>query len=798
MFSDLDSTASSRSKPDVKTPVDDLTPRVLTEEVPLPFWEKNKRKIFIGLGILLIFALVVWISVKILTPPESPAQPIVIDPGIETPLEDASSTEMHLPTDQATTTIDNWDQSLLSGELEKYNFRDFYQAPEGVPEFSFVDYSLPLNIKIDVLNYYDLSRRLELDQYLENLNKNGFSVLQNPEPKEISDFYGAYSWLSTKGIPLLITSDFLLHYHQNTIKQVFKDIEETIFYNNIHEISRSLYEQARYRYENRLSEIGNINDPILESQRLAMAYFAVALELLEPRADQIDPDSKSMTKFGASEASTFYFTILPYLQKDAAREVELIRNGREKTKSPVLLYERDYREFEIPAEYRRTEKLKNFYLASRWLNSVFPLSVKDEKCPNCLLDKDDARISLTAATFITKDFSNDQELKNRWALVYKLLSYYRGLRDDLTYRQYDEAMQHLFGSDYDPAVLFAWENVDSEANLEKLRQELLGLKFNPSLGALDKEENKPQLGFKLLADYYWPNDYIFKRLSGSESGIFTGEEGFRSNNNRSNVTLCREGGGRCNGSGLDVIALVTDKVALSTHWQINSQYEKYPAQLAKLQNDLQSWPVWHDTNYWSTLGAIETVFSTNNNQMQIYASTPAWAQRLVDTASGSWVDLQIPLASLTPAGLSENRNGLNTDVVLNDNFYIEPNYSLIKKIIADNEMINGLFLGMGINKKVPSVGVTLKDENIKLNQVAEIIKKELNNEALSSKDQDFISSFAKQYKLTEANDNSFELKVADHSLIQSTGINLMALVYELNSGKYLAVGPVFRYQESRR
>lgn len=798
MFSDLDPIINSRPKPDVGTPINDSPPRVLTEEAPPSFWEKNKRKVLIGLAVLLIFSLAIWISVKILMPSESPAQPVITDPVNETPLEEGGSTDVHLPTDEATTTLDNWDQSLLSGELEKYNFRDFYEAPQGVPEFSFVDYSLPLNIKIDVLNYYDLSRRLELDQYLENLNKNGFSVLQNPDPKEITDFYGAYAWLSGKGIPLLITSDFLLHYHQNTIKQVFKDIEETIFYNNIHEISRSLYEQARYRYENRLAEIGNINDPILESQRLAMAYFAVALELLEPRADQIDPDSKSMTKFGANEASTFYFTILPYLQKDAAREVELIRSGREKTKSPVLLYERDYREFEIPAEYQRTEKLKNFYLASRWLNSVFPLVVKDEKCPDCLLDKDDARISLTATTFITKDFSNDQELKNRWALVYKLLSYYRGLRDDLTYRQYDEAMQHLFGADYDPATLFAWENVDSEANLEKLRQELLALKFNPSLGALDKGEDRPQLGFKLLADYYWPNDYIFKRLSGEELGVFTGEGGFRNNDEKNNVTLCREGGWRCNGSGLDVIALITDKVALSPHWQINSQYEKYPTQLAKLQSDLQSWPVWHDTNYWSTLGTIETMFSTNNNQMQIYASTPAWSQRLVDSAAGSWVDLQLPLANLTPAGLSESRNGLNTDVVLNDNFYIEPNYSLVKKIIADNEMINGLFLGMGINKKVPSVGVTLRDENIKLNQIAEIIEKELNNEALSSKEQDFISSFAKQYKLTEPNENTLRLKVPNHSLVQTTGVNLMALVYELNSGKYLTVGPVFSYQESRR
>ena len=324
----------------------------------------------------------------------------------------------------------------------------------------------------------------------------------------------------------------------------------------------------------------------------------------------------------------------------------------------------------------------------------------------------------------------------------------------------------------------------------------MSLNFNPSLGALDKNEQRPQLGFKLLADYYWPNDYIFKRLSGQDLGAFTGAQSIR-NEDKNNVTSCRDRSERCNGSGLDVIALVTDKVSLSNHWQVNSQYEKYPFALAALQTDLKSWPVWHDNNYWSTLETIQSLFSTNNNQMQAYASTPAWSERLVNTAAGAWVDLQLPLANLTPAGLSENRSGLNTDVVLNDDFYIEPNYSLIKKIIADNEMINGLFAGMGINKKVPSVGVTLKEENSKLTQIAGIITKELNNEALSSRDQDFISSFARQYKLVEPNENSFRLSVPSGHLSQTIGVDFLALIYELDSGKYLSVGPVFSYQEKR-
>lgn len=96
---------------------------------------------------------------------------------------------------------DEWNESLLSGALEKYNFRDFYEAPTAIPEFSLVDYSLPLNVKIDVLNYYDVSRRLELDNALENLNQNGFSVLPNPD-SEIKDFMAPMIGCRKKGIPL--------------------------------------------------------------------------------------------------------------------------------------------------------------------------------------------------------------------------------------------------------------------------------------------------------------------------------------------------------------------------------------------------------------------------------------------------------------------------------------------------------------------------------------------------------------------------------------------------------------------
>ena len=679
----------------------------------------------------------------------------------------------------------------MSEALEKYNFADFYQEPAPVPEFSFKDYKLPLNVKIDALNYYDLSRKINLDSGLDNLNNNGFSTLDNPSTKDIKDFYSAYSWLSNKQVPLLITSDFLLHYHQNIVKQAFKDIEENVFYDNLWHISKILYESSKTRYEARLAQIGNVNDQVLEGERLSMAYFAVALKLLEPTDAQIDKAGKDASKFSNSEASNLYFTILPYLQSDAGQEIILIKTAKETKKSPVLLYNRNYTDFVVPAEYRRSAKLYNFYLASTWLNSVFPLTVKDKTCPTCLLDKEDARLSLIAATFITKDFSANQELKNRWALVYKLISYSKGLRDDLTYLNYDGEMKGLFGETYDPEIIFAEKNPEAIGNLDKLRAKLLALNFNSSQGALDKVKDKTRLGFKLLSNYYYPNDYIFDHLTGEALGDYAGDKA-----SSTNYTICFKNKKRCNGFGLDIIGLISDKLSISSNWLENTNFLTYPEKFLALKNELKAAPIWHNNNFWSVLGTVKTIFETNNGQMQAYANTNSWQQRLINTASAAWIDLQLPLEQLTLAG-TPTKTGLSNEVSFNDNFYIEPNYVFVKKLIADNEMIYGMFDVMGVNKQVGSVAANLKEENSKLRQIADLIKKELNGEALSSDDQSFINVIAKEYQLVTVPSNQLYLKTGDTHLYENVGVKLMALVYQLNEGKYIAIGPIFSYEEKR-
>lgn len=442
--------------------------------------------------------------------------------------------------------------------IEYISFSDYYIKPDNSIQPAFENYTLPLNSKIDVINYYDISRKMNLDPGLEKLNNQGFALINNPWPNEAKDFYSAYKILNNKQVPLLITSDFMVYYYQNVLKKVFKDIEENIFYDNLWDINKNMYEVAKRRYEARLSSIGNVNDPLLEGARLETVFFAVALELLKPAEGQVADSGVKVDseKFTTNEVSQFSFTVPEFLVDDVAAEVKLIKNSAVPAKSPVFLYVKDYSEFKVPEDYRNNAKLNNFYLTSKWLNSVFPLYYRSESCPGCLLDREDWRVSMMATILISDDFSSLPQLKNRWARIYKAMSFFKGLRDDLDYVDYRDSLYKVFGDNYNIEELFKGENQEYQANLDKLAAEIAKYDFSEIQGGPSASDlsAKVNIGFKMLASSYSPDTYLFSRLTYPSVGGYLAKSG----QNGLNTTLCEyyNPKRRCNGSHLDILNLV--------------------------------------------------------------------------------------------------------------------------------------------------------------------------------------------------------------------------------------------------
>lgn len=686
--------------------------------------------------------------------------------------------------------------------IEYSSFEKFYKKPgEDIFTVNFQDYSLPLNVKMDVVNYYDLSRKLNLDPVTSFLNDHGFALIDNPWTKEAPDFYSVYASLESKQVPILITADFITYHYQNILKKTYKDIEENVFYNNLWAINKELYLAAKSRYESRLASVGNINDAVLEGARLQMAFFAVSLELLKPSVDQVSsPAIADPEKFSLSEADKFYFTPPVYLRDQVYKEVELIRAGKESVKSPNLLYLRDYKEFMVPDEYQRSARLNNLYLTMRWLNSVFPLNYKDKNCPTCLLDREDWRLTTIAASFISEDFSRSVELKNRWARIYKLMTFFKPTRDDLSYVFYRDTFRSVFGSELTPDKVFDDRNQESSDNLEKFRLALDKIEFSAFLGGIDKSDPllRPVRGFKLLSSEYSPSEYIFRNLTYPAIGNYQGEDRRASQD----MTSCgiTSSNRRCNGIMLDFINLVYE-IDGHDYFTSNSNYAGYKEKAEEMRLKLDNEVAWRTNNYWSSLYYLGKYLNFNNDKKPLFMRSSIWENRALNMAAASWVNTQLPLEKLT-SNKTIKKEGFNSLSSFADYSYVEPNLELVSELLANVSMMENMLIALQIDKENPPTLIPIRELTDDLNFLKSIVIKELSGQTLSEDDNSRLVDFSKKMMIEKFEPSYRQMKFKSldsrNNLKEDISrLKLLVLIRQESDGKIISVGPVWDYQESR-
>jgi len=713
-----------------------------------------------------------------------PSLPISLDPDIENGNGHGTSTE--------------------NLKAEEVAFGDYYipSGQEFVP--SSASYQLPMNIKSDVLNYYDTSRKIDLDNYIAELNENGFAVIDNQFSKEANDFFDMYRYLIADELPIVITSDFLFYYYQNELKQVFKEIEKNAFYENIWQINKSLYDIALTRYKRRLSDYGPVNDPVLEGMRLETAYLSVALKLLMPDEDQINFDINftDENKFNVQEANDFTFDMPESLVTDVTQEAELIRAAKVERKSPILLFDHNYSAYKVPDDYVANAKLNNFYLAINWLSTVFPLNYLDEDCEQCLLDYNDWMINMAAAGFLAKDLSQNQDLKNQWAIIYKFMSFFKGLRQDLTYLNYNSVYEELFGPDYSIEEIYANENSERDKDLKKIQDKISAFKFSDIEGTYDRGnlDNKPILGMRLLQEPYWPNNYLFNQLTGTDM-ILGPADKLRP------VTACDQKGGesyRCLAFGLDIVNLLDPIVSGNEYFKKNTDYTKYPEKINFLRRQFGTFDkyTWNNNVYWKTLDISKKLFTQDSNVWPTYMRSDNWQEKKIyNTVLGGWVNLHLAADQIENYYESDIQKGFGGVIGCNELNYIEPYVGFIEELIAKNYMLQETLKVLGVSEKTNAAAIELKELNSDLEKVLAISKKELSNEKLDDDDCKFMSDMAKHYNVHEYGNREFLITMENSSKNKLTesikGVKLLLLVYNKDGQNIMAVGPVFNYQELR-
>ncbi len=121
----------------------------------------------------------------------------------------ATSSGSKLPGEYNVNKKNNFDPGVITNiKAEDLSFGYFYEKwrDDFVPHPE--SYQLPVNIKDDVANYYDVSRKFDLDAYLSDLNNNGFAIAGNNFRKEANNFFDFYRLLIKKDVPLAVTVIF--------------------------------------------------------------------------------------------------------------------------------------------------------------------------------------------------------------------------------------------------------------------------------------------------------------------------------------------------------------------------------------------------------------------------------------------------------------------------------------------------------------------------------------------------------------------------------------------------------------
>ncbi|MFA5248544.1 MAG: DUF3160 domain-containing protein [Patescibacteria group bacterium] len=686
---------------------------------------------------------------------------------------------------------------------EKYFPGDFYKNPEAPIPFSAV-YDLPLNTKIDIANYYDFSRKINLDKVLPELDSSGFAIIDNPFlPAE--NFYEIYNALDSRQIPPLITADFLTYYYQNITKLAYKKIEGAVFYNSLWQTNKKLYETAKTRYETKAMENSLANDISLEGARRELAFLAVSLALLQPTKEQIKDNSglDGEGKFSLSEAEEFYFSLPEYLKNDVSAELALIHVAGKEAKSPVLLYTRDYQNFIIPDEYSANERLKNFYLASHWLNSVWPLYPRGADCPDCFLDKEDWRVSFYASLLLSDDLASSQDLKNQWAQIYKIKSFFTGLRSDLTYLHYRTALDNVFGADKKATDSLTAENIDN--NLTSLATEIAKIDLPLIEGGRDKNSltEKPEIGLKILAEAQWPSEYIFNNLTATSVGAYRGGIVEAVNVATACVNKKQKIGERCVASVLDIANLTADNTFSGAYIASNTNYELYSQKITDLKKELSVFATtsWHSNNFWLALDVIKKNFSASTTILPTFARTENYRQKVLSWALSSWINFQLPPDIFIFSDKNSSRlTSVEEENKLISYGYIEPNQILAKELSANTGMMIDFLTALKISDQGGAALYVLKNLKNNLTAIEAIIKKEASGEPLSEEDYKFISNFYRDFAVSKKGSKILEIKgVSGTQRMRENlaGTKLLLVIYKRGEEKIITAGPIFNYEETR-
>lgn len=513
-------------------------------------------------------------------------------------------------------------------------FEDFEQR---LPEEKYLE---KLSFNPIKAKFYDLvSKKLLLTKEEKEIyQKNGFVSIDHDQRYSFgSAYYGIY----TRDLPVLVTTDSILHALHKSFDLTLMTLEEQNFYPTVTKVMKKLHQElANIAKDKKLKAIDvNLKDVDL--------YITVTRNLLAGAG----AEKGKMDKHGWSDKWHEKVIVSSLFNQDDQVKQILLDVRNLKINTPVDLYGKickvDFSQYIPRGHYSKSTKLKRYFRAMMWLgrpDSGFQvLPDKTEQSLASILKKKNNKVkyvnlkslSLDEKKFIhaqrgarnsiilstlMKSTAMDKEMGNISDFIDVLI----GQADNLTQEQIQSSLNHL--------NIKKLETITSEENVLKYQNHIL----NEGLG---KQEIRSQLIYRDNPD----EKAIIPVISQLFGQRFIIDSFVLSNLVYDSIEFKGKAIKRVMPKGLDVMAALGNDLAGR---MLKDDMLKYPyaANMMASQDYINALPItkWQETSYNQWLDIIRSIdkHDYNNKFFPEVMKSKAWREKQLQTQLASWSQLR--------------------------------------------------------------------------------------------------------------------------------------------------------------
>ncbi len=506
-------------------------------------------------------------------------------------------------------------------------------------------------------------------------------------PSGLEHFYEVYKGAKTQSEPILVTIDPVLHSYHILFDYSLRDLEMKYLKQDL----TSLLEKMIAKTNASFKEIDKKFHPHLYKN---LAYLSVPYKILNP-AWKIPKEAKLL----------------------AEKELALIEAHQGFEKSPLFGYLEDYSQYKPRGHYTRTKEFENYFKAMMWLGRMTFLAK-----PGAAAGGKAKGIEQTVcALLLLKSVMckcTGQDLTALWHKINDPIILFVGKSDDLTIEEYKKIKDDVFPGTNLP------ELIKDQKLVEKFIGEVMKARSPKIVSGFVTDQETPEVstkGLRLFGQKFIPDSYIFQQLVYDKVGTMSEPRNFP--------------------RGLDVLAALGSErayeILIKTYKE--DRYANYAKQMVLLKKEFANFKedTWYSNLYWGWLYTLKAVIVPSP------LFQPAWADRCLATALGSWAELRHDTILYAKQSYTVFTTSVQPEPQMARG-YVEPNpvaFERIKKLVDMTlaELKKNEILAPTIENKLTSFQDLL-------NTLHDIALKETKGQTLSEEDYVFIQNIGSRFE----------------------------------------------------